>query len=71
MVVAPGFGLMFGVERSPWLLKEAFLGLFQIALCKEAYVVDFMHWNYEFILWDVVFSKPLYDWELGSLFIFS
>ena len=71
MVVAPGFGLMFSVERSPWPLKEAFLGLFRIALCKEAYVADFMHWNNGFILWDVVFSKPLHDWELGSLFIFS
>lgn len=47
-------------------LKEAFQGLFQIALCKKTYVMDLMLWNNEDIVWDVTFSRPLHDggWEV-------
>ena len=36
--------------------KEAFQGLFQIALCKKTYVMDLMLWNNEDIVWDVTFQ---------------
>jgi hypothetical protein len=59
------FGIINGVEETS--LKEAFPGLYNIAIAKEAIVVDNMDFTGGTIQWNVSFFRLAHDWELEVL----
>lgn len=47
-------------------LKDVF-PMIHIVQNKDAQVVDYKHWQNGIIHWEVIFTRPVHDWELESL----
>jgi hypothetical protein len=45
-------------------LKDSFLGFFNIARCREASIADNMEHSNGIVLWNIVFTCLIHDWEV-------
>ena len=60
------FGLSYGVETGDTILEDASLMLYYMVRNKEVFVADNMNWN-SGVHWDISFTRPVNDWEVGIL----
>jgi hypothetical protein len=51
-------------------MKEAFMKLFSIAPCKEAWVVDNIQYSNGVIQWNMSFVRSIQDWEIDLVLAF-
>ena len=57
--------MIYGVEN--YLSTKHFPMLYRIARNKAAFVVEYLCWHNGIAHWDVLFVRPIQDWESASL----